>query len=270
MQLRRHASGFSLVELAIVLVILGLLVGGILAGRALIRASELRSIGTDLNRYKTAVMAFKDKYFALPGDMPNATAFWGAADGNDGLGLDCYETDSTGLQTTCNGDGNTGIQYSSINYGNEKFRSWQHLANAGLIEGTYSGQASVTTGASTRSVGADPSPRLPASKLAGAWYDMHWVGNCGSSSSWCWEGSYRNTIYVGTPDSAGDLLEKGVMTGADMWNIDTKIDDGVPATGRIRTYKGRPLCNLSSSNGAEYNLSSTSTIDCHIIYITGY
>ena len=71
-------SGFSLVELSIVLVILGLLTGGILAGQSLIRAAELRSVATESQRYMAALNSFRDKYFALPGDMANATAFWGA------------------------------------------------------------------------------------------------------------------------------------------------------------------------------------------------
>ncbi|MFZ4541879.1 MAG: type II secretion system protein [Rickettsiales bacterium] len=53
---------FSLVELSIVLVILGLLVGGILSGQALIRASELRSVSTEQQRYFTAIQTFRDKY----------------------------------------------------------------------------------------------------------------------------------------------------------------------------------------------------------------
>jgi prepilin-type N-terminal cleavage/methylation domain-containing protein len=71
-------NGFSLVELSIVLVILGLLVGGVLSGQNLIRASELRKYITLQNQYRTAISAFRDKYFALPGDMTNATAFWSA------------------------------------------------------------------------------------------------------------------------------------------------------------------------------------------------
>ena len=70
-------SGFSLVELSIVLVILGLLTGGILAGQNLIRAAELRSVTTQFQNYHAAVMTFRDKYFALPGDMANAEDFWG-------------------------------------------------------------------------------------------------------------------------------------------------------------------------------------------------
>lgn len=66
-------NAFSLVELSIVLVILGLLVGGILAGQSLIRASELRAVTSEQARIVTAIQAFRDKYFALPGDMRNAS-----------------------------------------------------------------------------------------------------------------------------------------------------------------------------------------------------
>jgi len=66
-------SAFTLVELSIVLVILGLLVGGTLTGQSLIHAAELRSVVKDYEKYKTAMHVFEDKYFALPGDMTNAT-----------------------------------------------------------------------------------------------------------------------------------------------------------------------------------------------------
>lgn len=121
---------FSLVELSIVLVILGLLTGGILTGQSLIRASELRAVTTEYQRYATAVQAFRDKYFALPGDMPNATRFWGVQHAT----LATCQTTASTTALTCdgNGDGNIGYTY-------EIFRAWQHLANACLIEGTYNG-----------------------------------------------------------------------------------------------------------------------------------
>ncbi len=73
----RH--GFSLVELSIVLVILGLLTGGILAGKSLMRASELRAVSTEYQRYLTAAQSFRGKYFELPGDFSKAQSFWGIA-----------------------------------------------------------------------------------------------------------------------------------------------------------------------------------------------
>lgn len=138
--MRSHVSAFSLVELSIVLVILGLLVGGVLSGQSLIRAAELRSVTSEYSKWHSAAHAFRDKYFALPGDMPNATAFWGALDiDGNGLGSNC-RGESSGL-ATCNGDGDGAICQSgtctSQTY--EAMLFWKHLANAGLIEGTYSG-----------------------------------------------------------------------------------------------------------------------------------
>src|SRR4051812_28937287 len=93
-------AGFTLVELSIVLVILGLLVGGVLTGQSLIRAAELRAITTEQNRYVTATHTFRDKYFALPGDMTNATAYWGTSGNCPGLAAQGNTTPAT-----CNGNG---------------------------------------------------------------------------------------------------------------------------------------------------------------------
>src|ERR1019366_6843373 len=68
-------AGFTLIEMSIVLVIIGLIVGSVLVGRDLIRAAELRSVISEVEKYKTAVMTFKGKYDCLPGDCANATTF---------------------------------------------------------------------------------------------------------------------------------------------------------------------------------------------------
>ena len=136
----RSQSAFSLVELSIVLVILGLLTGGIVGGQSLIRAAELRSISTDLSSYQTAINMFKDKYFAMPGDMPNALLFWPAdtnANCTNGTG-----TDQTPKLQTCNGNGNGHIDGTQ---NDEAWRVWQHLSNAGLIAGQFSGHRSNST-----------------------------------------------------------------------------------------------------------------------------
>jgi len=130
--LSKRQSAFTLVELSIVLVILGLLVGGVLTGQSLIRAAELRTVTTQYNNYVPAVQTFRSKYFALPGDMPNATSFWGAA----AVGAACQTTAGSGTQT-CDGDANGLINTATNSL--EYFRAWQQLASAGLIEGNYDG-----------------------------------------------------------------------------------------------------------------------------------
>lgn len=63
---------FSLVELSIVLVILGLLTGGILTGQSLIESATMRRQLADIATLQSATLSFRDKYMAIPGDMPIA------------------------------------------------------------------------------------------------------------------------------------------------------------------------------------------------------
>lgn len=129
-------KAFSLVELSIVLVILGLLTGGILAGQSLIRAAELRSITSDFSRYLTATQTFRDKYMAIPGDMNNAVSFWNRQINQAW----CLPTSGATVTTpgTCNGDGDGVIEFAGAASQSSEFAQfWRQLAFAGLVEGDY-------------------------------------------------------------------------------------------------------------------------------------
>lgn len=226
-------AAFSLVELSIVLVILGLLAGGILSGRSLIRAAELRSIGTQYSKYAAATNSFRDKYFALPGDITNATQFWGTSSA-------CGGSDAVAPKT-CNGDGNSRIESG------ETWRFWQHLANAGLIEGGYNGTS-----------------QRPASKInPGEWATVY-DGKIFSDSDY-FDGEYGNTFKMRASDDY-----YGVLTPEELWNIDMKIDDGMPATGKIvlNSYDGLQFC-ADTFDGtimtAKY-LFSSSSAQCGIVF----
>ena len=71
---RSHKAGFTLIELSIVLVVIGLIVGGILVGQDLIKAAEVRAQIGQINEYNTAVNTFRGKYGYLPGDIPDPYA----------------------------------------------------------------------------------------------------------------------------------------------------------------------------------------------------
>lgn len=250
-------SGFSLLELSIVLVIIGLLAGGILTGQSLIRAAELRSVIKDIERYTTSIHAFRDKYFALPGDMTNATAFWGAAHATPAT---CQTTVGTGTQT-CNGNGDGWIGNLSSGQSYEWWRAWQHLANAGLIEGTYNGVAS-GGGSYDGTVGLN----LPASKISNtgyAFYSFSW------SASTYWYDYTGNLMTFGADRAGNNYLQDPAIATEEAWNIDMKIDDGLPGQGKIVAHKPTSLYTPNCTTDADPALSryklTFSGIACSLI-----
>lgn len=262
--------GFSLVELSIVLVILGLLTGGILSGQSLIRAAELRSVSTDITRYRTAVASFRDKYFAIPGDMTNATAFWGFADGTHGSDATCIAASQTG-PGTCNGNGNgmVGANGGSTAEYYERFHFWKQLANAGLIEGSYTGAAGGTGTAPTEEpiIGTNV-PRTRLSNVGVALYPR--ASQSAIDASW-FAGPYGNIYFIGAKRSNGTAA--AALKPEEVWNIDTKLDDGRPAYGVIMSQPNTnttvPLCVDGATANANYNLQETSNA-CSIIVVSGF
>ena len=74
---RKHQTGFTLVEIAIVLVIVGLLLGGILKGQELINSAKVKSLANDFRTIPTYIYAYQDKFKSLPGDDNNIVGHLG-------------------------------------------------------------------------------------------------------------------------------------------------------------------------------------------------
>ena len=137
---RRLRAGFTLLELSIVLVIIGLLIGGVFVGQSLIHNAQLNGVITEYNRWQTAVKSFQQQYQTLPGDMTNATALWGVAAGTNGTDATCGNaTEST--TATCNGNGDGYLQWPAQGGGSgnvyESILFWKHLANASALTRSY-------------------------------------------------------------------------------------------------------------------------------------
>jgi len=111
----RKQNGFTLIEIAIVLVIIGLLLGGVLKGQELITAARVRNLISTQDGVKAAYFGFLDRYRALPGDYNSATA------------------NIPSCAAVClNGDNNGQIAGAS-----EPQIAWEHLSKAGFITGSY-------------------------------------------------------------------------------------------------------------------------------------
>ncbi len=252
---KNHA--FSLVELSIVLVILGLLVGGILAGQSLIRASELRSVSTEYNRYITATNAFRDKYFSLPGDMTNATAFWG----KDNTRCPSHSGTTNADTGTCNGNGDTRLDgASAAGATGENYQIWRQLAVAGLIEGSYTGYSGPGGASGLHMV---PGTNIPASKLPRAGWGLRYSPTMGSASEFAL--TYGNWLQLGADALTWDN-GLPVLRPEEVWNIDTKLDDGKPGRGKIVPRYWSPCTNAVDQNDLDttYKLNSNA-VACVLI-----
>jgi prepilin-type N-terminal cleavage/methylation domain-containing protein len=259
-------KAFSLVELSIVLVILGLLTGGILTGQNLIRAAELRSAVAQLDSYRVAAHTFRDKYLATPGDMRNATDFWGIKGGTTGNDDACYDVEATDSRT-CNGGGDGRVEApdgSAAGLRVEIYLLWQHLANAGLVEGSYTGI--VGPGHATRDsvIGWN----VPASRISNAGFDLWYKGTINAGDTHLYEGNYGNAILFGSRrlDGGGtDILLGPSLKPDEAWMLDKKLDDGRPGYGKIRPLKSGYLMNScvtdnTDAAAAHYNLENSSVI----------
>jgi prepilin-type N-terminal cleavage/methylation domain-containing protein len=123
--MKSSQGGFTLVEIAIVLVIIGLLLGGVLKGQELITQAKIRNVANDINGMSAAVYGYQDRYKKFPGDDNDAATRWTnpatkSGDGNGAVG-------AAGQATVidCAGAGADG----------ENCRFWQHLRLSGFVGG---------------------------------------------------------------------------------------------------------------------------------------
>lgn len=293
-----RARGFTIIELSIVLVVIGLVTGGVLIGRDVIRASQVQSVVGDATTYAHAVQQFQEKYGELPGDFSRATAIWGSR-------LPLYLNGNT--DATMNGDGGGAICSSNMGtmwyvivsgnptaiFGFEDVAAWQHLRLGGFLDGRYTGLPGNVT--PTFTIPDDkyrvPSVSVPGSSVPGGHFYFYSpthdetfknppgadiVVTCGN-----------DTYNLGTRVSANYNIAFSAFNGngleaAEAQNIDTKADDGKPDLGSILSANEGYIGGCVDDDGvydmtgvpttvptlgsASYRASNMAATDCPLIF----
>lgn len=240
--------GFTLVELSIVLVIIGLMIGGILSGQSLIRAAELHALVGEHQKFVIALNSFRGKYGGMPGDLANAESFWGTLEAAD---ADCLDAVATGPET-CNGNGNGNVEVLSAR-SREIWRFWQQLSNAGLVEGSY-------TGTSSTPWLAEPGTNVPASKFGGGAFAIVAQADVAVHGGWyldMFQPRRPHWLVLGRSTGANIYPVAPLLKASEAWNVDRKMDDANPGRGNVTTMNSNVSPNCVSSdnpNSATYLL----------------
>jgi prepilin-type N-terminal cleavage/methylation domain-containing protein len=194
--MKSQQSGFTLVEIAIVLVIIGLLLGGILKGQELINSAKVKNLANDFRVIPTYIYAYQDKFKALPGDDSQTATHLGGGAGQ------CASPCQDG-----NGNGVINGSWKPANATDESFQFWAHVRMANLAAGPTT-WAGITV--------ADPF--VPKNAVGGQ------IGISSATSGQIQIGGMTGTYQVCSAGILGKFAKQ----------LDVQMDDGDPTTGSMR------------------------------------
>lgn len=234
---------FTLIELAVVIIIIGLVVGGILVGRDLVVSSEVQAQISQINKYQLAVNTFKAKYGYLPGDIIATDA---AQFGFLARGSARGQGDGNGL---IEGNYDSGTGYSGVFPAGETVLFWEDLSAAKMVD-TYLGGVPVTVWA--KNVVGGVGSVFPKALIGkGNYVYVYSLGQY-SGSGW----SSRGIHYFGvsvitgftTGSTSGEIAGTLGLTVKQAYDIDKKVDDGSPLSGKVQTlYVDSGKINLAGT-----------------------
>ena len=199
--MKSNQSGFTLIEIAIVLVIIGLLLGGVLKGQELINSAKVKRLSKEFSDVQTLIFQYQDKFRVLPGDDPSVQLHVGTA-----------TTTATQATGTLVGNGTINGTWDSVTGTAESVILWQHLRMANLVVGLQTIPGTLTI----------LDPYFPMNAVGGR---LGIQGNLGTADS-------PNPI-AGLPGT--NVICSASIPGKFAKLLDIALDDQQTNTGSMRT-----------------------------------
>lgn len=229
-------SGFTLIEIAIVLVIIGLLLGGVLKGQELITTARVHALNNTVDGITAAWFSFQDRYRAFPGDYLDAESklnLPGAPAGGDGNGL---VGDAGGVDAP-----------------NERGAAWIHLAAAGYLTGGYKTPVNI----SGDEYGCSPL-NCPDNGFGSGMVLSYGIESYGEKQK-------------ANPVAAHELISGRGIPVQVLAELDRKIDDGSPVSGAMQLgidgtgWTGSAACLTGTAPNQTYQLQTPSS-NCAAVF----
>lgn len=242
----KASPGFTLVELAIVMLVIGLLIGGILKGQEMLRQSRIKATISQLKSYSAGFIAFQSKYDAMPGDMARATQRLPGCT----AATQCYDGDGNGL---------IGNPADPLDMGQAGFNGvpevetamfWRHLLLSEFISGVQPG-IDPTTPAWNAS--------HPTTPLGGGYH----VGFNGGAAGVPNIAHTGNMIYIvrnmAPPNGA-------VLNVVEAAQIDQILDDGKPNSGMVVADQQAAGCKTGDTQADDWDWANKNLRSCEVFY----
>jgi len=247
-------KGFTLVELSIVLVIVGLLIGGILVGQSLIESAKINRVIKEFAQYEIAAKQFKVKYKYLPGDHPQGYLF----------NSQCTQP------LECRGDGDGKIYrqvYDGVRNYLEVRNVWYHLQGTGMLKINLP-FTNVAVQTQTTWLTGDNFPKSAYGNNTMLILSTISAGN-GISSIATASVLEHMGMQISNTGTDGSFYQ-GNIKPLNALALDQKIDDGVWGTGALLSHNtgGNVAGTLNCVTGASYNVSYDSDVNgCRVILV---
>jgi len=245
----QNQRGFTLIEMSIVLVIIGLIIGGILKGQELIESSRQKNLISQVDRLKAGTTTFVDRFKGLPGDFSRTALLQNSTlldPGNDSGTIGTTEVNAAGLITLENQITDENVQYFNM------------LLAAGLgSAGSMSTSDPACFSGLCNSASPLPPGPFPQSGLSIKYGTHEGTTAQGNSKQAHW------LVLSRFDDGAltGGLTD-GVLSGERAFQVDNKYDDGNANAGNIRSLRLDASCGSATT---DYSQAST-PVACHLIF----